>query len=130
MTSKNIQPIDPPEPLTRYIFSKNHFKGDRVLHAAFMPYKGEVSIFRIQGWSALEIWNNGLEIGQNREPSLKGRGDFILGDLEKILVKIYPDPYPSKHANIRDFPEKREDIQEQATILAKASLFKKFSSDH
>ncbi len=99
------------------------------MHAAFFPNKGEVSVFRIEGWTVPEIWNNGLEIGQHREPSLKGRGDFILGDLEKILVKIYPDPHPSKHANIRDFPEKREDIQEQATILAKASLFKKFSSD-
>ncbi len=99
------------------------------MHAAFFPNKGEVSVFRIEGWSVHEIWSNGLELGQNREPSLKGRGDFIWGDLENILVKIYPDSHPSRHANIRDFPDKREEIQEQATILAKASSFKKFSSD-
>lgn len=127
MTSNIFQPVDPAENLTRYIFSKRHFKGEKVLHGAFWPNNGEVSVFRIEGWSVPEIWDNGLEIGKCREPSLKGRGDFYWGDLEGISVRLFPDPPPSKHANIKDFPKKREEIQEQATILANASLFKKYS---
>ncbi len=96
------------------------------MHGAFLPNNGEVSLFRIEGWSVSEIWNEWLEVGKYRDPSLKGRGDFIWGNLDPISVKLYPDPHPSKHVNIKDFPVKREEIQEQAIILARACLFKKF----
>ena len=120
--------IEPTEPLSRYIFSKRYFKAFQVLHAAFLPNKkGEVSVFRIKEWSESEVWGNGVEGGKNRKESLKGRGDFNWGSLKEITVKIFPDSPPSKHANIKNFPEDREKKQEQAEILARASMFIKYS---
>ena len=120
--------IEPTEPLARYIYSKRHFKGNKVKHGAFWPSRlGEVSVFRIKEWSGSEIWGNGLDVGKCRDASLKGRGDFNWGSLKEITVKIFPDSSPSKHANIKNFPEDREKKQEQAEILARASMFIKYS---
>lgn len=130
MPTNTINPVKLDEPLTRYIFQKSHCGGGRVKHGAFMPNSknGEVSIYRIEGWESANIWDEGKEIGGKSGKSLKGRGDFQWEKLEgAAVVGIYPDPHPSRHANIKDFPEPREKAQEQATILAEACQFVRFS---
>jgi len=128
MATNSINPVTSNEPLTRYIYSRKLYGGGKVKHGAFWPKNGEVSIYRIKGWSATEVGDEGMKIGEQRGLSLKGRGDFQWGRLEgKVIVRIYPDPPPSRHANIRDFPQPREKVQEQATILANESKLVLFS---
>lgn len=124
---KQKNKISPLEAITRYIFSKSHYaktKG-RVKYAAFLPKKGETSIFRISNLSHKQIWN----IGENyvapiSSRTLRARGDIIASDVFDEDLRIKPNTRKHRlHANIVGWPLQQDKIMLLATNLAdKAQL--------
>src|SRR6266568_4917002 len=57
------------EKLARYIFSTRHFSRQppRVKAEAYMPNRGEVSVFRIDGLDQAAIWEIGSDVARKRE---------------------------------------------------------------
>src|ERR1043166_6526925 len=58
--------VDDNEKLARYIFSASHFsrKASRVKAEAYMPSRGEVSVFRIDGLDQASIGEIGSDIAK------------------------------------------------------------------
>lgn len=119
------QAVDPNEPLTRYINNRKYFSkvSGRVKPEAFQLRNGEVSIYRINDWSIDKIWDKGVEVFQNATAKLKGRADFTWQPMLVSGLRIDPDPLLDRHANIRGFPENKEQVDELALMLAQNSKF-------
>lgn len=64
------------EKLARYIFSARHFsrQKQRVKAEAYMPSRGEVSVFRIDGLDEGAVWKIGSNVALKREQTLHARG--------------------------------------------------------
>ena len=113
------------ENLSRYIFSKSHFNATGAKYAAFMPRNGETSVFRISDIPDDEIWDIGENhVGENIEPSLKGRADIVCSDVKRIGLDVVPETsnHPL-HANIVSWPAEKDAQLELAIMLAKTSNF-------
>jgi hypothetical protein len=97
------------EPLSRFIFSRRHLSKNppRVKAEAFMPRKGEVSVFRREGISESQVWNIGSELENKRTRTLHGRGDIIARSAMIIGLQVLPAEPPIKHANIVNWPSDR-----------------------
>ncbi len=88
--------------------------------AAFMPHRGETSVFRVDGLSNEEVWHIGLHfVGSTRREVLKGRADLQVADVHAIKLKVEPDitPHP-RHANIIEWPEEKHEQKMLAVRLA------------
>ena len=135
--SKVQSPHDPKtaigddEKLARYIFSARHFSREklRVKAEAFMPSRGEVSVFRIDGLDEEAIWEIGNDVALKREQTLYARGDTKANDIrniqdEEIRLDIVRDEPPPRHANIVGWPENDKPRQKVLAlqIAATASL--------
>jgi hypothetical protein len=94
------------EPLSRFIFSQRHLSKNppRVKAEAFMPRKGEVSVFRREGMSESQVWNIGSELENERKRTLHGRGDIIARSAMIIGLQVTPADPPTRHANIVNWP--------------------------
>jgi len=99
--------VDDKENLARYIFSASHFsrKASRVKAEAYMPSRGEVSVFRIDGLDQASIWGMGADVARKRDRTLYARGDTKAEDVRKVGLDIRPDEPPPRHANIIGWPE-------------------------
>ena len=95
------------EKLTRYIFSTRHFsrQSPRVKAEAYMPNRGEVSVFRIDGLNQAAIWKIGGDVAMKRERTLYARGDTKVNDARKVGLDILQDEPPPRHANLVGWPE-------------------------
>ncbi len=117
-----LSPIDPTEILTRFIYTKNHYRSDHtVKHAAFMPPADKrLSVFRIFNLQVNEIWNIGDSL--RTEPPL-GRADLQASIVTETGLTIDPDDIPPRHANIIGWPDESSEIKLKAVVMAeKAQL--------
>jgi hypothetical protein len=119
------QPPADSEPLSRFIFPKNHFHRQtmRPKPDAFLPSgtPPQASVFRTIGLTSAEIWQIGLEIGSVRGRTLRARADvFARAVLDTGLV-VDPDDTPPRHANIIGWPEEKHEQLMLATELAEAA---------
>lgn len=120
-----MPPVDPAEPITRYIFSSSHFsaQNNRVKHNAFMPSSGEVSVFRTDTLPEPEIWAIGQGISTQRGQQLHARGDLLTSDVLSLSLTVEPSEPPPRHANITGWPHEKDLIKLRAMELAeKATL--------
>jgi hypothetical protein len=119
----------PEENTSRYIFNKHHYSIEKkiVKFGAFVPFERETSIFRISSLPEEAIWEIGRNfVGAERDSSLKARGDLSIGEIQGTQLKVEAETSTHElHANIIDWPEQKEDIQEKATELARIARFHK-----
>lgn len=120
-----MPPVDPAEPITRYIFSSSHFstQNNRVKHNAFMPSSGEASVFRTDSLPEPEIWAIGQGISTQRGQQLHARGDLLTRDVLSLSLAVEPSEPPPRHANITGWPQGKDEMKLKAIELAgKATL--------
>jgi hypothetical protein len=115
--------VDDNEKLARYIFSASHFsrKASRVKAEAYMPSRGEVSVFRIDGLDQASIWEIGSDIAKKRKRTLYARGDTKAEDVREVGLNIRPDEPPPCHANIVDWPPDNEKPRQKLIALQLAA---------
>jgi hypothetical protein len=120
-----MPPVDPAEPISRYIFSSSHFsaQNNRVKHNAFMPSSGETSVFRTRGLAEAGIWAIGEDLSTQRNQQLHARGDLLTSDVLSLSLAVEPSEPPPRHANITGWPHEKDLIKLRAMELAgKATL--------
>jgi hypothetical protein len=113
------------EPLSRFIFSKNHFhrKTMRPKPDAFLPSGSplQTSVFRTIGLMPEYIWQIGLEIGSVRGRTLRARADLVARAVLDAGLVLDPDNTPPRHTNIVGWPEEKHEQLMLATELAEAA---------
>ena len=119
------------EKLARYIFSARHFSREklRVKAEAFMPSRGEVSVFRIDGLGENAIWEIGNDVARKRVQTLYARGDTRTNDIRSIRVDdpmkttldVVPHEPPPRHANIVGWPENDKPRQKVLALQVAAT---------
>jgi hypothetical protein len=121
-----MPPVDPEEPISRYIFSSSHFSAQlsRIKHNAFMPPpSGGTSVFRTSGLGEIEIWAIGQGISTQRGQQLHARGDLLTSDVLSLALAVEPSEPPPRHANITGWPQEKDQVKLKALELAgKATL--------
>ena len=119
--------VSPNEPISRFIFSREHFKTGRVSSAAFMPSPKtlDISVYRIGGCGEKKIWLLGdLFVAAKRKDN---RAILARGDVASELVfneglEIVPEPSPHpRHANISNWPSDKPHQKIKAMALAKGA---------
>lgn len=99
------------EELTRYIFSKSHYRSSdkTVKPNAFMPANdGKTSVFLISDISENKIWDLGdREVAQIRQKALKGRADILALNVFQKKLEVDFNNDPPRHANIIGWPEEK-----------------------
>jgi hypothetical protein len=113
-------PIEPPEPITRFIFSSSHFapgKG-RVKHAALGPdfiaasQRWEASVYRTQDIDSIETWNIcSKHVDQPATKRFaKARGTCPARVILETELVLDPNgiPHP-RHANILSWPTRKDE---------------------
>ncbi|MBA3571956.1 MAG: hypothetical protein H0W34_08300 [Pyrinomonadaceae bacterium] len=95
------------ENLSRFIFSTRYFSRQalRVKAEAYMPKEGEVSVFRVDRLTAVQIWKIGDEIADERNRTLYARGDIQAREVTGNGLDILSEEPPPRHANIVGWPE-------------------------
>lgn len=108
--------LSPAEWLTRYILSDRYYSAstNTVKYRAFMPIRNpdtsvlETSVYRISSLEDHEIWSIGETVESQRPGRrLHGRADVILSAVIDQDLNVDPDDSPSRHANIRGWPEEQ-----------------------
>jgi hypothetical protein len=99
--------VEANETLSRFIFTTRHFRRQplRVKAEAYMPREGQVSVFRVDGLIAAQIWEIGDEIAETRDRTLYARGDIKAREVGRSGLDIVPAQPPPRHANIVGWPE-------------------------
>lgn len=116
-----MSPVDPREPLSRFLFSSNNYRlsDNTVRHSAFMPPEDKrLSVFRTSGLQENEIWRLGDAL--RAKPPL-GRADISALAINKSGLTIVPDDTPPRHANILGWPDEASAIKLKALELADRS---------
>ena len=113
------------EPLTRFIFSREHFAETKglVKPKAFLPdQNGETSVFRTAALSSDAIWAIGNAI---RGEKAKARGDLATAVVQRIGLRINPatEEHP-KHAVIVGWPAEKDKKLMMATLLSKETTLR------
>lgn len=111
------------EPLTRYLFLKDHFdrKKHVVLPRAFLPDRqGETSICRTLRLSEIEIWNIGRSI--RRDPVV-ARADFLATTVFQLRLRVnaVPEKDYAEHAVIVGWPAEKHERKKLAVALSQAA---------
>ena len=116
--------VSPSEPISRFIFSREHVKAGRVSSAAFMPSPKtlDISVYRTSGCGERKIWLLGdLFVAAKRR---QNRGILARADLASQLVfneglDIIPEPSPHpRHANVTNWPSDKPQQRIKAMVLA------------
>jgi len=120
--------IDSTELVTRYIFDKKFFRrsNNSVRFGAFMPYKGETSVFRIASLANKDIWNIGDKfVAKPRGRSIKSRADITVKAIQSVKDKelkvVSETSTHPLHANIVGWPADESAQQMLAVELANES---------
>ncbi len=110
------------ENLSRFIFKRKHIRNDKGHWRAFEPPRNlRMSVFRTSDISEEEIWNFGENVAAERGKPLNGRVDITVLSVKNNGLDVDPDASPSRHANIINWPERKEEQMEIAMRLAAAS---------
>lgn len=80
-----------------------------------------MSVYRTSDIIEEEIWNIGKNVAVSRSKTLKGRVDIAVSNVKANRLDVVPDDAPSIHANIVDWPARKEERMEIAMKLADAS---------
>ncbi|MDQ3174318.1 MAG: hypothetical protein M3Q91_11530 [Acidobacteriota bacterium] len=70
-----------------------------------MPKEGQVSVFRVDRLTAVQIWRIGDEIAEERNRTLYARGDIQARQVTRNGLDILSEEPPPRHANIVGWPE-------------------------
>ena len=119
----NVPPVDDSEILARFIVNSNEYRkdNDTVRPKLFMPFKWvDLSVNRHRECSEDEIWQIGVDVSKWRQCSFYGRSDIAASAcrIEPLRVVERPLEGNSNHAEITDFPPKKEDQMSLAIKLA------------
>lgn len=117
-------PPEPAEPLTRYLLSQRQFYRARrtVSASAFVPGNdGRLSVFRTLGLGEPGIWALGEEEVTRPPFRLHGRADLAIQTAYDAGISLAPDPPPSRHADLADWPADESARLLTATQLADAA---------
>jgi hypothetical protein len=118
---------EPGEPLSRFIFTRDHFTHTRVKPGAFLPSPAtletplETSIFRGAG-----LHRDGIEAARRDAGALSGRtlkawATVVARVVFEAGLDIYPDNDPPRHAAIRGWPQEKDVQLSLAQKLAVAA---------
>jgi hypothetical protein len=118
-----LSPILLSENLSRFIFKREYIRSNNKGHwRAFEPPGNlRMSVYRTSDISEGEIWDFGENVAMERGKPLKGRVDIAVSSVKKNGLDVVPDASPSRHANIINWPERKEEKMEIAMRLADAS---------
>ncbi len=109
-------------PVTRLTFSRRQVAGRgptfRLRPAAFMPYRGELSVFRIDGLDDGEVWEHVAVHARRPGRRMHGRGDFLVADIRGDALKLNLDDSPPRHGNLIGWPAERHEQLALARELA------------
>lgn len=114
-------------PLSRYLTSSRHYAAgeNRVKWRAFLPRRGEASVYLTNGLPDHWIWRIGqVFVTQPSGKTLHGRGDLYLNAVNNTGLKLVSDGWPPRHANIVGWPAEKSAQMNRAQLLAdEATLF-------
>ena len=117
------------ESLARYLTQTNHYnlRTYSVRPRAFDPPPSlSLSVFRINGLSAQEVWTNGQinVIDRMRQPRpLYGIADIKVSEVQATSLTVDPDNNPLRHASIVGWPpDKSEQKLLTQELASKAKL--------
>jgi len=101
--------VDAHEPLTRFIFSSEHFVPTKgiVKPKAFLPDgNGETSVFRVSSIDPEQIWEIGNKI---RNEKAKARGNVVTRTVRRIGLQVNSasEEHP-RHAVIVGWPREKD----------------------
>lgn len=115
------------EILARFILTKKYIRQDKTVKwNAFMPHKGETSVFHVSGISDNEIWHIGEKfVVSSQNKPLFGRTDITASIITDNGLDVIPQEPPVKHANIIGWPEDKSKQMEMAMQLALKAQFHK-----
>jgi hypothetical protein len=106
----------PSEPISRFLLN-DELRPDKVTirHTAFIPPRTlRHSVYRVSDLSDQQIWTLAVENVEPHRGPVVGRGDLTVSQIMAKHLKLSLDADPaSRHANIVDWPEDRN---ERATI--------------
>src|SRR5712692_6765886 len=114
--------VDPAEDISRFIFSKDHFK-ETVKVGAFMPKEGaDISVYRTTSCTEEKIWWLGdWYVARPRvdHRPLLARGDLNASDFsaQDLVIRKHSTPHP-RHANVVGWPNDKPTRKMKATALA------------
>jgi hypothetical protein len=122
------KPLDPYEPISRYIFSKSNFSSQNqiVKPGAFLPNNLQVSVFRTYELTDSESWDLAdKEIVQKQSPpkTLYGCAETTPKIIDDVDLDLVIDNNPHRHGNIAAWPiEKHEQKMKAAELASKSKL--------
>ncbi len=130
MEYHSVPPVENWEKLGRFIFYRNHIRGDGTIrwHAFKPPSDGGMSVIRLREIKDHEVWAIGKRIAAGREVNLYGRGDFGVQDCLDVGlgVKAVPLEENPNHAEVLGWPGERESVMAAAQVLAKRAVLARF----
>lgn len=122
-----MPPISSLENLSRFILDEDYIrrKDNTVKWTAFKPPKDlRLSVFRTSGVAEAEIWAIGLRIvAEPQGKSLVGKADLIASVVRNHGLDVVSQEPPERHADIINWPARREERTEIAMQLAKNAIF-------
>lgn len=106
--------VSPSESLARYLTHKNHYnlKDGHVRWQAFDPPPDlRLSVFRIDGFTAQQIWDNGQK---NVAPHIHGMARITASEvtginLNSVNLEIEAESPPPRHACIIGWPKEKSE---------------------
>jgi hypothetical protein len=108
--------VNPSEPVSRFLLKGDvRPDGKTIKHSAFMPPPTlRLSVFLVSNLSDQQIWELAVENVEPARGTVIGRGNLSVSQVVARRLKVSSDVDPtSRHANIIDWPEDRD---ERATI--------------
>lgn len=81
-----------------------------------MPYRGEVSVFVLDGLAHSRIWAMGASIRPDR--TLYGVAELDTGTVERAGLEFVRDDRPMRHGNIVGWPAEKDAVKALALELA------------
>ncbi len=122
-----MPPISPTENLSRFILDEDCIrrKDGSVKWQAFKPPRDlRLSVFRTTDVANGEIWHIGTSIvAEPQGKTLVGRADLIALVVRNKGLDVVSQEPPERHAEIINWPERREMRNEIAMKLAKNAEF-------
>ena len=120
--------INPNERLSRFILHKNEFRRSNltVKFKAFVPPTNKrLSVYRTSTLCEDDIWSIGSKfVAKPRGKTLYGRADLFARTVYALKQKVEPETsLHCLHADVRAWPDNKDDIQFLATQLALQSKF-------
>jgi hypothetical protein len=112
--------------LSRFIFEKRHFSGDKVKHQAFLPSPKdlETSAFGIDDLAEYEVWQIGDDVaGKSRGLASLARADFDAKSVAEVKLTVHSDPasHP-RHVVLRGWPQEKDQQKSIAFDLCALSV--------